>query len=272
MKEKILNTRILDDQLALFYLGQEGFIIKHGDTHIMIDGYLSDYVDRNCGSEKIRWIRRYPAPCSPDTLDFLDAVICTHAHYDHADPDTLSAVAKVSKNAVFIVPAPVVGKIASYGIDKSRIIGAKAGEEYSVGGVKIAPIPSAHEQLNFDENGDARELGYKLCCGDTTIYHAGDCCVYDGLIRAVGHADIAILPVNGRSYFKLSNNIVGNMDVYEAIELAQSVGAEMMIPVHFDLYDVNALPASVIASAMENGGKGLYYHIFSPGERMIYAK
>lgn len=44
-KEFILNTKLTDTQVALFYLGQEGFLFKYKETHILIDPYLSDYVD-----------------------------------------------------------------------------------------------------------------------------------------------------------------------------------------------------------------------------------
>ena len=99
MKEKILQTKLLPDQIAFFYIGQVGFIIKFRDKYIMIDGYLSDYVDRNCCREGVTWGRRYPAPIRPEDLDFIDYVFCTHAHFDHMDPDTLSAVARVNTKA-----------------------------------------------------------------------------------------------------------------------------------------------------------------------------
>ena len=47
-KSLFFNTRLTDDQAALFYLGQEGFLFKYHDAYILIDPYLSDYVDKNC--------------------------------------------------------------------------------------------------------------------------------------------------------------------------------------------------------------------------------
>ena len=85
-KEFILNTKLTDTQIALFYLGQEGFLFKYKDTHILIDPYLSDYVDKNCCSKTIQWIRNYPAPIDAEELDFIDYILCTHTHYDHTDP------------------------------------------------------------------------------------------------------------------------------------------------------------------------------------------
>ena len=53
LKEKILNTKLADGQIACFYLGQVGFIVKYNEKYTLIDGYLSDYVDKNCCSELV---------------------------------------------------------------------------------------------------------------------------------------------------------------------------------------------------------------------------
>ena len=98
-KRTFLDAKLEERQVALFYLGQEGFLIKHHDTYLLIDPYLSDYVDQNCCSDNVKWVRRYPAPISAEEFDFVDYVLCTHAHYDHADPYTLSAIASVNTKA-----------------------------------------------------------------------------------------------------------------------------------------------------------------------------
>ncbi|MBO4356512.1 MAG: MBL fold metallo-hydrolase, partial [Clostridia bacterium] len=111
-KNEILNLKTTNEQTSLWYLGQEGFIIGSRNYYIAIDPYLSDYVDKNC-SQLVEWKRLYPAPINPGELDFLNAVLCSHAHYDHADPWTLPKIAEANKKTVFIVPAPEVKTISS---------------------------------------------------------------------------------------------------------------------------------------------------------------
>ena len=41
LKERILATEITDSQLALFYMGQEGFVFKFRGKYILVDGYLT---------------------------------------------------------------------------------------------------------------------------------------------------------------------------------------------------------------------------------------
>ena len=53
LKEKMLETELTDQQLGIFYLGQVGFLLKYRKCYFLIDGYLSDYVDRNC-SQRVK--------------------------------------------------------------------------------------------------------------------------------------------------------------------------------------------------------------------------
>lgn len=269
-REYILETCLTERQLALFYLGQEGFLIKHCDKYYLIDPYLSDYVDRNCCTDTVKWIRRYAPPILPEQLDFVDYVFCTHEHFDHADPDTLHTIAQHNKKAKFIVPKPCEAVIRAYGIAKERIIGACAGEELSFEPCKVTPVPAAHEELHTDGNGNYRELGYRLDFGNISLFHAGDCCVYDGLAERLAGTDLLLTPINGRGYYKLREDIIGNMTAEEAVLLAQEIRARLLIPMHFDLYDVNSVNPAHFVDCLYQINPKQAFHIFVPGERYIF--
>ena len=271
LKEDVINTRLLPEQAALWYLGQEGFLIKNADSYILIDPYLSDYVDRNC-SERVKWKRLYPAPISPSELDFIDLVICTHEHYDHADPDTLSALAKASPKAKFIAPKPILNTIESYGIEKERLISATADEKIIFKGSEITPIPAAHEVLHTDKEGNYTELGYIIENGCGRFFHAGDMCLYEGLEEHLTDIDVALLPINGRDYYRNSLDIIGNFTAEEAILLANHIGAKMIIPMHYDLYEVNRVSETAFINALERLSPTLKHHAFIPGEKYVYTK
>lgn len=269
-KKEILECRLSDNQVALFYLGQEGFLIKYHDKYILIDPYLSNYVDQNCCSETVKWVRNYPAPIEAKELDFVDYVLCTHAHFDHADPYTLSALAKYNSKAVFIAPEPIKDIILSYGIAPERLIGAIADETLKLNGCNITPIPSAHEELHTDGNGNYMELGYKILVGNSSIYHAGDCCIYDGLVERLMNVDVLMVPVNGRSYFKrYEDDIIGNMTAEEAVILAKKTNAGMMVPMHYDLYPVNCISPAHFVDTLYAINPTQKFHMFMPGECYI---
>lgn len=270
-KEQIKNTLLTEQQTALRYLGQEGFVIGKNGSYLAVDPYLSDYVDQNC-CQFVTWRRLYAPPIEAGELDFLDAVLCTHTHYDHADPWTLPKIAAASPHTVFVVPAPEVDTVAAYGIAKERIIPAYADRTITLGAFRVTPIPSAHEILHTDSEGNFRELGYLIDSGSARIFHAGDMCMYEGLTEHLSDIDIAILPINGRDYFRNANDIIGNFDAVEAVTLAKTVGAELLIPVHHDLYEVNQVSPAYFVDVLMKLNRTQRYHIFAPGEQYIYAK
>lgn len=273
LKKQITETKLLKNQTALFYLGQVGFIIKYNDTYILIDGYLSDYVDKNCCSDTVKWIRKYPAPINGKELDFIDYALFTHEHYDHTDPYTIRDMLCTNTKAKFIISNSILPCLIKYGVPEERIIGADAGKSIGLNnGIEIMPIPSAHEKLNLDSKGRYMELGYKMIFGNTKIYHSGDCCMYDGLEDKISGCDIVILPINGRDYFRNKNDIIGCFDSSEAILLAKAAKAHMIIPVHFDLYAVNEVNPAHFVDTLTKLAPKLPFHIFAPGERYIFEK
>lgn len=267
--DSIRKTSLTDRQAAVYFLGQEGVLLLHGGCTLVIDPYLTDYVDRNCCSPAVQWKRLYPAPMAPEDLAGVNYVLCTHEHYDHADPDTLSRLAAVSPETRFIVPAPVHAAVASYGIPEERIIDAEADQPISCGAFRVIPVPAAHEEFHQDELGRYRELGYRVEFGGMKIFHAGDCCIYDGLEKRVTDMDVVFLPINGRSIFKNRVDIIGNMTTEEAIELAIRTGAKMMVPLHHDLYAVNGVNPAIFVDMINSACPTLPYHIFKPGERYL---
>ena len=80
-------------------------------------------------------------------------------------------------------------------------------EAISLCGFTITPVPSAHEVFHTDEQGNYRELGYILDNKKARFFHAGDRCMYDGLLPRLKNIDLAILPINGRDYFRNENDI-----------------------------------------------------------------
>lgn len=271
LKEIVLGTQLLPSQVALFYLGQVGFLIKYHEKYLMVDGYLSDYVDRNCSSDLVRWERLYETPIRGEELDFVDYVFCTHTHYDHADPYTLKAVADCSKKAVFAGCATVCQALREYGIPMSRICKVQADQEVAFeDDIHVIGVPAAHEELHPDQEGGYRETGFLFVLGDKRIFHSGDCCPYDGLEQRIMNCDALILPINGRDYYRrYVKDIIGCFDSMEAVTIASHTHARLLVPVHWDLYEVNAVNPGSFVDIIHKQTPAQSYHIFVPGERYI---
>lgn len=271
-REKILNCHITEKQIAVFYLGQEGFIFKTNGVYVAIDPYLSDYVDKNC-SATVKWERLYEPPCKAEDLDFVDYVFLTHTHYDHSDPLTIKGILSVNDKVKFVVPKAELATYLSYGIMQDRIICAVADEMISLKNkISVTPIPSAHEIFHTDENGNYKELGYIFDFNCGKFFHAGDMCMYNGLISRLVNIDIAFLPVNGRDYFRNVNDIIGNFDSVEAVNLVKIANISKIVPIHHDLYEVNRVSNSYFLECLDKLDSKKEFHIFRVGEKYIFER
>lgn len=273
-RSDILRSVPGSGQASIFYLGQEGFLIRRSGMTILFDPYLTDYVDRNFSTDTVVWKRRYPSPIRPEELDFIDFVFCSHAHGDHTDPETLSAIAVASPTAKFVGGTEVAEVFRKCGIASERIVPAKADVPLHLSDrLNVIPVPSAHEKLHPDGAGSYNELGFIVDLDGVRFYHAGDCCMYDGLAERVRGADVAFLPINGRDYFRtVVQDIIGNFDSMEAIRLAEQAGFSLLIPMHFDLYDVNCVNPAYFVDCISKAAPQQHYHLFIPGEKYIFEK
>lgn len=272
IRKKILSLSLTDTQVAFFYLGQEGYLLKFRNTYILIDGYLTDYLDRTPGKDP-RLFRRFPSPLPPEECDFVDFVFCSHHHGDHTDIATIQGIAAVNNHATFCIPAAFVDAVAAMG-DLHVCPLATDKTIHLTDAVAVTAIPAAHEDLHAIGNGNYAENGFVFDFSGTRVYHAGDSCIYDGLEERISGVDVVMLPINGRDYYRLHRNCIGNMDALEAITLAHHVGASLCIPMHYDLFPHNRVcPANFVNTAelyREEYGTLTPYHLFQPGEGYIF--
>ncbi|MDP4094042.1 MAG: MBL fold metallo-hydrolase [Bacillota bacterium] len=274
LKEQVKNTVIPEEAVGIWYLGQETFLLKKGEKYLLFDPYLTDYVDHFPEFEKGFWVRRYPSPVKPELLDFIDYVLCTHDHLDHMDPDTIKGISSQNAGTQFIVPYPVQNDFAKLLTNKNTYYGAKANKELRLDDITIIPAAAAHDTFHKDSEGNFRELSYIVKWGDFTIFHGGDMMVYPGLVDFLEKFDIdvAMLPINGGDWLRDEQGIVGNINFKEAADLGTRVDADIIIPMHFDLYDVNEENPAYLVDYLYHKYPGQKYHIFQPGERMVYYK
>ena len=231
------------DGIRLWWLGQAGFALLHGDTLILIDPYLSDHLARKYAGTDKPHDRLMPSPVSAGDATGLDLVLCTHKHSDHMDPQSLPVLAANNPECRFVIPKAEEQHTRSLGIDSSRLLPMDAGETISVDGVSVSALASAHEDFSTDADGRHRFLGYILRLGDVAIYHSGDCVVYPGLADLLADAavDLALLPVNGRDARRQRLGTPGNMRIDEAIGLCESAAIPILIPHHFGMFAFNTI-------------------------------
>ncbi|MDR1948855.1 MAG: MBL fold metallo-hydrolase, partial [Spirochaetaceae bacterium] len=199
---------------------------------------------------------------------------------DHLNLETLLPLAEANPKARFVVPRPWRQVLSGAGIGEDRILGAREGEELSLGPVSVLPVTAIHTRFIRDEperaeNGDCLCLGYLLRGSGLTIYHAGDTWVTPPLIqslKASGPLDIAILPINGTDWERTGGNYIGNMSALDAVKLARAVPVDLSIPAHYDMMAANSENPALFVDYLYRLCPKKRFHIFALGERFIYRK
>jgi len=256
---------------SLAWLGQAGVFIRWGDFRLLIDPYLSDSLAKKYAGTQFPHRRMMPPPIQPASVANLDVVLCTHAHTDHMDPETLGPLVAASPRCRFVVPRAALNTAAERGAPGSRTIAMNAGEELLLApGVRLYALASAHEELKTDDEGNHHFLGYVMDFEGSVLYHSGDCVPYPGLAEALAarSVQLAILPVNGRDAFRREHGILGNFTFAEAVNLCSEAGIGAMIPCHFGMFDFNTVDEAWLDQQIADTRKGLRcvrLPTFSPG-------
>jgi L-ascorbate 6-phosphate lactonase len=263
-------------QLALWALGQSGFVIKGGSTIAYIDPYLSD------SGAAIGAPRRFPIPMDPARVQHANVVFATHEHLDHADGPTLGPLLAASPQARLIT-SPEGREIALQAdVSFERVIVPRVGERMELAGLAYTAIPAAHGASALtgpryvyeeDGKGHARWMGFLISCNGVTLYHSGDTVLIPELFTALKEQtiDIAILPINGRDFFREQKEIVGNLWPGEAVELAVALHAKVLIGCHNDLFEGNRLNPGMLFDELDRRAPWQRCHLLQPGELYLYA-
>ena len=154
------------------------------------------------------------------------------------------------------LPEPLVPLVEEV-VPEDQIVAVQPHETLDLGDLELNVVPAFHGVTPEDAYGDGsavgghpRFVGYVLG-GERPIYHAGDTIVTEELQSALQHfkIEVALLPINGRDEEREARGIVGNMDAMEAVELALAVGADRLIPYHWDGFAGNTVPPGTVADA-----------------------
>jgi L-ascorbate 6-phosphate lactonase len=258
--------------LALWALGQHGFLLRGGATTVIIDPYLSNGIAERDGSDALK--RLIPIVADPSALSMIDVALITHAHTDHCDPQTIPPLLQAAPHAQVFGSYVACDRLVECGVDRSRIAVPPVDQPLRVNDdLTITPIPAAHYEFESDADGNPAYLGFVVQINGVTLYHSGDTIVYPGLIeRLKPYAlDIACLPINGRDWFREQAGLVGNLDYREAAELAVSIGARVLIPAHNDLFASNRINPAYFVDYIAAQHPRQRWHMLQAGELYYYA-
>ena len=228
-----------DGGFRLWWLGQSGFLLQWQGIHVLLDPYLSDSLTIKYSQTDKPHVRMTELVVDPAKLSFVDIVTSTHNHTDHLDAETLSPILATNPRVKLLIAEASRAFVADrLKIDAGAAVGLDDGTSVEISGIRFSGVASAHEALERDEHNRAKYLGYVLQFGSWSIYHSGDTVWYEGMSGKLlpFKIDVALLPINGRSP---ERRVPGNLFGREAAQLAKDIGAKLVIPCHFEMFEFN---------------------------------
>lgn len=265
--DQIASTCPEPGSLAIWWLGQSGFLVKSTSMTLVIDPYLSESLTIKYSKTDRPHIRMTSAPCRGAELRGVDLILASHKHSDHLDPETISELLAASPQCRLGIPAALLDHALSLGVSAERLCGLDAGETVTLGDhVAIRAVPSAHEGLDVDAMGRHLYLGFVIEVDGLRLYHSGDTVAFDSLEGWLGKEpfDVMFLPINGRDP---ARGVPGNMTVAEAVALAARVRPRFLVPHHYDMFTFNTVPVDDFRAMALRLPPGVEPRILRCGER-----
>jgi L-ascorbate metabolism protein UlaG (beta-lactamase superfamily) len=182
--------------------------------------------------------RKVVAAIAPSELPPLDAILLSHAHFDHLDLPSLLRLADVP----LLVP-PGMPTFLPADLPQHEVVALDAWQTWTRGGVRITAVPASHGDGRYlvDRWHKRSHTGWVIEVGERTVYFAGD----TGYVEAQAHAlrqhfhiDVGLIPVGpaGRWSWleRLRADVHATPDA--ALDLFHDTGAQWMVPIHFGTF------------------------------------
>jgi L-ascorbate metabolism protein UlaG (beta-lactamase superfamily) len=151
----------------------------------------------------------------------LDAVLLSHAHWDHLDVPSLE---RLGRELPIVCPKGVGGLLRRKRF--THVTTLEVGEDVSVGQLVVSAVHAEHDGAR-GPLGASGELGY-VVTGSRRLYFAGDTDLFDDL-AALGPLDLALVPVTGWGK-KVGP---GHLDPQRAAEAVRLLRPRLAVPIHW---------------------------------------
>jgi len=219
LKDKILKKKPDNDEVAVYWTGGMGYIIKDKNNTLGLDLYLSDA----CKNDKDDFKRLVPPPFEAGDIE-LDFLIATHDHGDHLDTGSINKFINSKTKTMLIGPDSVLSLARSFGIDDKKLLRLNRNSNIRLGKLELIGVLADHGDYSADC------IGVIIILSNKRIYFTSDTCYRPDLpelVKIDKVIDLLIVPINGK---------YGNPDSKDASYITAWVKPKTVIPSHFWLF------------------------------------
>lgn len=221
--------------MEIRFLAQSAVMITDGDARILVDPFIT-------GNPK--------ATVSAEELEPTH-ILLTHGHADH-----YGDIVEIAKRtgAPVLALVEIANELSEMGIETSdpNFGGTVA---FDWGWVKV--VPAWHSSTT--PNGTVcPPAGLLIMVGDTLVYHLGDTALFSDLeliAKRGNHVNVALVPIGGHY----------TMDRFDAVAACELIGADVVIPIHYDTFPPIETDAQAFKSDVENATETKVV-VLAPGE------
>jgi L-ascorbate metabolism protein UlaG (beta-lactamase superfamily) len=208
------------------FLGHAAFALEHDGTTILVDPFLT-------GNPK--------GAASADDIA-ADYILLTHGHADHVG-DTVDIAKRTGAPVVAITE--LAGELGEDLGEDHQVFDPNLGGtvEFDWGSVRLTPAWHTSTTPKGTVNTPA---GLVIEFGGKRIYHVGDSALFSDLALAGkrGRLDATLLCIGGHY----------TMDRFDAVEAARLIGADLVVPCHYDTFPPIETDAQAFKSDVEQAG------------------
>lgn len=237
--------------ITLWWLGQAGFLVKSPAGQVVaLDPYLSNSCKAIGEQNGLDFDRQVPPPLPAQELAHVDALLFTHSHQDHCDPETLAVARRAGAHGPYVAPPETIEKLHALGVAPTETVMIWPNKTHVLDDLSIRAtfaIPLAGDDLTH--------VGYLLSVKDgPSVYFTGDTGWHDLLADAMAphKPDVLVTVINPA---------FSNLSPPQAALLARRIDAKAVIPCHYDLFPDNCQPPQILRTNLKQLGIGNRYRV-----------